>query len=198
MNIYDLKKQLDQIEQKIDVLILSNKPYYNPWQFIKNDITNLELLWKYQGVYFRKITELYRVVNAAQDIRTFTNIIKSESRITECFAYGIQPVFAASVPYFDNYLITTEGELLFKNTLTIKQRNPRMNSIQLLKGGEKIHLYIDALVMHFLGGYDFEELEFWDAQNHRKGKIFHIDGLTGNCRIDNLELIDKERVKSNE
>lgn len=177
VDMYMLNKKLDELlnRQRLEEFMKFRAVDYT--EYIKTDLKQFTVIWKYDGKYFKNKNELFNRVVKEQgydkSLRTFQALLDNPARQEEMWDYKIQMIFAIIRPKI-NYYLTCEGWLLTKNKLSWVRKDPYNSYFKMI---------IDGEYLTFNRAYNVYKL-FIDPSYDEKP--YHIDGFYGNCGVDNL------------
>jgi len=189
VNMYTLNKEIQQLQKMIfGEGVLNRLNGFRPIDYtehITTDLSDLTMLWKYNGAYYKSSDSslLHSVAENkgySKTLKTFRQLLKDPSRQNELWLYDIQLVFAkhlSTLPYY----IVCDGNLITNEKLTKLKYNPYNSLVVITREGERIKYIRSVIVMSYFTEY--QDLDLDD--------VWYVDGFYGNCGIDNLKIKDK-------
>lgn len=126
---YNLKKQLDQIQE----FIMGSLPesFYDPLEWIQTEDKG-ERVYKFKGVYYRKkdLISLHKAVqlhsNYSRQPDAFKKLCAKLGRNTELWELGVQPEYVKETNTPGLY-VCTDGNILMKNFTPYKHAHNHSN-----------------------------------------------------------------------
>lgn len=185
VNLFMVMNKLDEMEKNINSLYskLTEREYVDIdyTEYIRTDLSDLEVCWKYKGLYFKTPSLLHDLLTQegtyTKTKPTFNNMLKDPTRLDELRTYSIQVIYIKFVDGLD-YYIACDGRVLTKK-LKLLKGNPHNSYFTVRKDGESIVFSRAELAYN----------RFIDPKY--KGNLLHMDNDYGNCAIDNIIEINR-------
>jgi hypothetical protein len=178
MNLY---KIYDEVEKVSNIIKHERLIKFRPidyLEYIEKPINTFIKVWKYDGVYYKSLTRLYKVLDErglySRGSRTFKSMCENLDRQIEMWDYRIQLVFAKYIELINRY-ITCEGVILTEKNLSVIRGNPYNSEFSMILNKEQVSFNRAHVTWK----------SFVTDIGIEKG-MYHVDRDFGNCGIDNL------------
>lgn len=180
-------KILEERTMRMEKMLEERNFYpFDPTPYMKRPKSDMLMLFKYKGKYYKKVSELVRLVNedrAKENLKliSYDTVIKAIKKDDQYMVqYEVNTVFAKLIGTKKHY-ITTDGILLNLQYRPLERSGKNKSYYALMIDGVRDTLYPDVWVWHmFVEDYDPET------------SFMRYDADLSNSRIDNLTIAIKE------